>query len=84
MFLCLGVALAPETTLIALLAVMAVPFLCVVMLRMVALWQLAHPLRTPPQPVVWADPQLPVYTVLVPLLSWILCVRSTIRPSGWR
>ena len=67
-FLCLGVALAPETTLIALLAVMAVPFLCVVMLRMVALWQLAHPLRKPPQPVVWADPQLPVYTVLVPLL----------------
>ena len=45
---------------------MAVPFLCVVMLRMVALWQLAHPLPKPRAGVLGRR-RLPVYTVLVPL-----------------
>ena len=61
-----GMALAPEATLIGLLAVMAVPFLCVVALRTVALWQLAHPLPKSP-PAVASPVPLPVYTVLVPL-----------------
>jgi cellulose synthase/poly-beta-1,6-N-acetylglucosamine synthase-like glycosyltransferase len=64
---CAGVALAPETTLIALLAIMAAPFLCVVVLRTVALWQLAHPLPKPSRAIALPDVQLPVYTVLVPL-----------------
>ncbi len=62
-----GVALAPETTLIGLLAVMAMPFLCVVVLRTVALWQLAHPLPKPSPPAAASRAPLPVYTVLVPL-----------------
>jgi cellulose synthase/poly-beta-1,6-N-acetylglucosamine synthase-like glycosyltransferase len=62
----IGVALAPEATLIGLLAIMAVPFLCVVVLRSVALWQLAHPLPKPPAAAASPVP-LPVYTVLVPL-----------------
>jgi glycosyltransferase XagB len=67
MVLCAGVALAPETTLIALLAIMAVPFLCVVVLRTVALWQLTHPLPKPSRAPALPDVLLPLYTVLVPL-----------------
>ncbi len=63
----MGALLAPETTLIALLAIMAAPFLCVVMLRAVALWQLRSPLRAPRPYPITSDAQLPVYTVLVPL-----------------
>ena len=66
-FLGIGVALAPEATLIGLLAVMAMPFLCVVVLRTVALWQLAHPLPKPSPPAAASQAPLPVYTVLVPL-----------------
>ena len=62
-----GMALAPETTLIGLLAIMAMPFLCVVVLRTVALWQLAHPLPKPTAPAAATPGPLPVYTVLVPL-----------------
>jgi glycosyltransferase XagB len=67
MALCVGVVLAPETTLIALLAIMAVPFLCVVVLRTVALWQLTHPLPKPSRAPALPDVLLPLYTVLVPL-----------------
>lgn len=62
-----GLLLAPETTLIALLAIMAVPFLCVVVLRTVALWQLRAPLHTARPSGRLAEVPLPVYTVLVPL-----------------
>ena len=62
-----GMALAPEATLIGLLAIMAMPFLCVVVLRTVALWQLAHPLPKPTAPAAATPGPLPVYTVLVPL-----------------
>jgi cellulose synthase/poly-beta-1,6-N-acetylglucosamine synthase-like glycosyltransferase len=65
--LCAGVVLAPETTLIALLVILAAPFLCVVVLRTVALWQLAHPLPKPSRASALPDVRLPVYTVLVPL-----------------
>jgi hypothetical protein len=65
--LCAGSALAPGTTLIALLAVMAFPFLCVIMLRSVALWQLRHPIRVAAPSVAQGDAPLPLYTVLVPL-----------------
>jgi glycosyltransferase XagB len=46
---------------------MAFPFLCVVMLRSVALWQLRHPIRTAAPPAAMTDAPLPLYTVLVPL-----------------
>jgi hypothetical protein len=64
-----GALLAPEATLVALLAVMAVPFLLVVTLRAVSLWHLlkgAPPLmREEAAPA--ADDPLPLYSVLVPL-----------------
>jgi cellulose synthase/poly-beta-1,6-N-acetylglucosamine synthase-like glycosyltransferase len=64
-----GALLAPETTLAVLFAVMAVPFLCVVVLRSAALWNLF----APPAPAVKPPPiridaeLLPLYSVLVPL-----------------
>jgi cellulose synthase/poly-beta-1,6-N-acetylglucosamine synthase-like glycosyltransferase len=64
-----GALLAPETTLGVLFAVMAVPFLCVVVLRSAALWNLL----APPAPAVEPPPVridaelLPLYSVLVPL-----------------
>jgi hypothetical protein len=64
-----GAVLAPEPTLVALLAVMAVPFLLVVALRAVALWHLLAE-RPPPRalnaPLIDGG-ALPLYTVLVPL-----------------
>jgi cellulose synthase/poly-beta-1,6-N-acetylglucosamine synthase-like glycosyltransferase len=66
--LCIGAAVAPETALIALLAIMAAPFLCVVMLRTVALWQLRT--RVPDRAnTIASDTELPLYTVLVPLFQ---------------
>jgi cellulose synthase/poly-beta-1,6-N-acetylglucosamine synthase-like glycosyltransferase len=64
-----GAALAPESTLVALLAIMAVPFLMVVALRAVSLW---HLLAARPPPRTSNSPltdfgTLPLYTVLVPL-----------------
>jgi cellulose synthase/poly-beta-1,6-N-acetylglucosamine synthase-like glycosyltransferase len=64
--LCIGTAVAHETTLTALLAIMAAPFLCVVMLRTVALWQLRRRSLDGATPLA-SDPELPLYTVLVPL-----------------
>lgn len=65
--LCVGLVLAPETALIALLAVMAIPFLCVVALRTVALWQLRVAPSDAPAPAERREKPLPIYTVLVPL-----------------
>lgn len=65
--LCAGLALSPETTVVALLALMAIPFLCVVVLRVVALWQLRRRPATDPDLAVEGDEGLPLYTVLVPL-----------------
>ena len=68
-FLTVGVALlaAPETLLIALPAVMALPFFCVVVLRTIALWQLRAPAPAVSPHRVADDAQLPLYTILVPL-----------------
>jgi cellulose synthase/poly-beta-1,6-N-acetylglucosamine synthase-like glycosyltransferase len=78
--LCAGLALAPETALVALLAFMAVPFLCVVMLRIVALWQLRGPPPTASRPVIAGEVQaLPVYTVLVPLFHEACVVPELLR-----
>ena len=64
-----GTLLAPETTLAVLFAVMAVPFLCVVVLRSAALWNLfAPPAPAVEPPPVRIDAELlPLYSVLVPL-----------------
>ena len=60
-----GLLLATDATLVALLALMAVPFFCVVALRCVALWPPSG-FRSSPKPTVIAG-RLPVYTVMVPL-----------------
>ena len=68
-----GFAVVPDATYAALTALIAIPFLCVTLLRMVALRQaLAGPQRRvrlgwPPSPA-HPDWLLPVYTVLVPLV----------------
>ena len=63
-----GLTLAPETTLAVLMTILAVPFLCVVLLRVIALWQLRRP-ASDRNPAVGAgnEEPLPVYSVLVPL-----------------
>lgn len=64
-----GLVLVPETTLVALLAVMAVPFLMVVALRAASLWLVLADRRLPDAdpPTATDHSTLPVYTVLVPL-----------------
>jgi hypothetical protein len=64
-----GALLAPEMTLAVLFAVMAVPFLCVVVLWSAALWNLfAPPAPAVEPPPVRIDAELlPLYSVLVPL-----------------
>ncbi len=68
---CAGALLAAETTFVAVLVLLAVPFLFVVALRAVALWYFfsppvsehaAHTARL-------KDENLPIYTVLVPLFG---------------
>jgi len=63
----LGCIWQPEPTLIALLAILAVPFLCVVALRAVALWNLFRPPASGVRPAQSASDETPLYTVLVPL-----------------
>jgi hypothetical protein len=67
-----GMSIAPEPTLAALTGIAAVPFLCVVLLRLVALREvvlaaLAPACREVPAPACVADEEAPVYSVLVPL-----------------
>ena len=68
---CLAALLAPEGALVAVLAIMAIPFLCVVMLRSVALWHLFARTATRAQSMAAAslagETVFPCYTVLVPL-----------------
>lgn len=77
--LCIGLLFAPETALIALLAVMAVPFLCIVALRTVALWQLHAPDAQASAPSVGREEHLPVYSVLVPLFREAAVVPDLIK-----
>jgi cellulose synthase/poly-beta-1,6-N-acetylglucosamine synthase-like glycosyltransferase len=65
---CGGAVLAPEATLNVLLALMAIPFFLVVVLRAVSLWHLLDGGREPCREAApAAGSELPVYTVLVPL-----------------
>ena len=61
--------LVPTAALPALLIVLAPPFLCVTLLRSLALWNVAAPRRKPGAPphLREADGPLPTYSVLVPL-----------------
>ena len=65
----LGAVLAPRTTLAVLLAFLAIPFLCVVLLRTSALFYLwkERAKEIPPDPL--RDDELPTYSVLVPLFE---------------
>ncbi len=78
---CLGTGLAPEATLIALLAVMAIPFLLVVALRVIALWHLlgTAPAASGAATQVGEDDPLPLYTVLVPLFREASVVPHLLR-----
>lgn len=59
---------APAATLWALLALLALPFSCVVLLRAAALWQSAvRRALAPAPPERTPDAELPSYTILVPL-----------------
>ena len=67
-----GASMAPELTLAALTGMAAVPFLCVVLLRIVALREFVLAASAPtrrevPAAVCVADEEAPVYSVLVPL-----------------
>ena len=76
-----GALLAPEATLIALLAVMAIPFLLVAALRVVALWHLLGkaPTASGDETTGTADGALPLYTVLVPLYREAAVVAHLLR-----
>lgn len=75
----LGAMLAPRATVTAALAVLALPFLCVVCLRAVALVELARQRSDArPAPRV-ADDDLPRYTVLVPLFREAEVVPGLVR-----
>ncbi len=65
--LCLGVATVPGTTLSIFLAVLALPFLCVVLLRAGALIFLLARVQTSKGVPPLLDHTLPYYSVLVPL-----------------
>ncbi|MGI9403362.1 MAG: glycosyltransferase, partial [Hyphomicrobium sp.] len=66
---CAGALLAAEPTFVALLVLLAIPFLFVVALRAVALWHFYNPpdLRRAADAARLEDEDLPIYTVLVPL-----------------
>jgi cellulose synthase/poly-beta-1,6-N-acetylglucosamine synthase-like glycosyltransferase len=64
-----GAALFPQATVVALLAIMALPFLMVTALRAAALWLVLHggEASLAPAPEPMSDQELPTYSVLVPL-----------------
>lgn len=65
--LCLGAVSFPRTTLSILLAILALPFLCVVLLRSSALFFLFAGAQKSPRPHNLSEKALPSYSVLVPL-----------------
>ena len=73
-----GAALAPEPTLIALLGVLALPFLCVVVLRALALRQLLSPRASRERPPMLPVADLPSYTVLVPVFREVAVVAQLV------
>jgi cellulose synthase/poly-beta-1,6-N-acetylglucosamine synthase-like glycosyltransferase len=67
-----GLGMAPETTVAVVAGLAAMPFLCVSLLRLAALREVAaasrsRRVRNPPATPIVSDDQLPVYSVLVPL-----------------
>ena len=68
---CIAALLAPESALVGVLAIMAIPFLCVVILRSVALWHLLARTASRAQSTAAesfaGETAFPCYTVLVPL-----------------
>jgi hypothetical protein len=82
-----GISAWPEATVGALAAVAAVPFLCVTLLRVAALREVAFAApaggraaeRGPP---ALADRQLPVYSVLVPLFREASVLAGLVRALG--
>lgn len=79
-----GALLAPEMTLVVLLAVMALPFLLVVALRAVALWHLLKGSATTrsAKTVAIDETALPLYTVLVPLYREAAVVPHLLHALG--
>ena len=82
-----GISTSPEATIGALAGVVALPFLCVTLLRVAALREIAfaarsgrrEPARSLP---ALADRQLPVYSVLVPLFSEANVLADLVRALG--
>jgi cellulose synthase/poly-beta-1,6-N-acetylglucosamine synthase-like glycosyltransferase len=77
----------PEAALAAFAGAVAVPFLCVTLLRVVALREVAVPLRKGDRQrerrlAVLADRQLPVYSVLVPLFREANVVAGLVQALG--
>ena len=62
-----GLAVFPEATIAALAALVAIPFFCVTLLRVVALVESLSPKRARHEPLRSLDHELPTYSVLVPL-----------------
>lgn len=78
-FLGLAVAL-PEVTLFLLSLLIAVPILCMVVLRTAAILELARPVPAPPPRL--GDGSLPVYSILVPLLHEAAVVPRLLKALG--
>jgi hypothetical protein len=78
-----GAVVLPDATLAAMTTVMALPFLCVTLLRLVALREAiagnGRPPRNDPSPERLPDWRLPLYTVLVPLFREAKVVPGLIR-----
>lgn len=84
-----GLLLAlPDVAHLALAALLALPFLCVVMLRVLALREIltGRPLRVPApalgQPVSSDDDRWPLYSLLVPLVDEVAVVPQLIKALG--
>jgi len=76
---CTGALAAPQATLVALLAVMAIPFLLVVALRVASLWHLLGSTAPSVEETGRSDGPLPLYTVLVPLYREAAVVPHLLR-----
>ena len=62
-----GAIIAPRVTVVALMAILAIPFFCVVLLRTSALVYLSRNKTSPGGALSLRDQDLPTYSVLVPL-----------------
>ena len=79
-----GVVVVPDATIAALTGLIALPFLCVTLLRLVALRQILRPSRSAARKSRMDVPQLsndslPVYSVLIPLLREANVLEELVR-----